>query len=98
MHGLGLIISMFVELSQPFHSLQWTDDTSMALCLAESLIECQGFNPADQASRYWRWYQVSGHSRCPHQQRSQLSRVLRASHALTHSSLLLTQSGSLLLL
>jgi ADP-ribosyl-[dinitrogen reductase] hydrolase len=21
---------------------QWTDDTSMALCLAESLIECQG--------------------------------------------------------
>ena len=60
MHGLGLIISMFVELSQPFHSLQWTDDTSMALCLAESLIECQGFNPDDQASRYWRWYQVSG--------------------------------------
>ena len=27
---------------------QWTDDTSMALCLAESLVECEGFDPADQ--------------------------------------------------
>ncbi len=35
---------------------QWTDDTSMALCLAESLIRCQGFDPADQMNRYSRWY------------------------------------------
>jgi ADP-ribosyl-[dinitrogen reductase] hydrolase len=34
---------------------QWTDDTSMALCLAESLLECNGFDPADQQARYWRW-------------------------------------------
>jgi ADP-ribosyl-[dinitrogen reductase] hydrolase len=34
---------------------QWTDDTSMALCLAESLIECGGFDPVDQLSRYVRW-------------------------------------------
>lgn len=27
---------------------QWTDDTSMALCLAESLIEQQRFDPEDQ--------------------------------------------------
>jgi ADP-ribosylglycohydrolase len=33
----------------------WTDDTSMALCLAESLIECRGFDPADQMKRYCRW-------------------------------------------
>ena len=39
---------------------QWTDDTSMALCLAESLIECQEFNPADQMNRYIRWYR-QGH-------------------------------------
>ena len=26
---------------------QWTDDTSMALCLAESLIEYQGLNLVD---------------------------------------------------
>ena len=35
---------------------QWTDDTSMALCLAESLIELQRFDPADQMSRYVRWW------------------------------------------
>jgi ADP-ribosyl-[dinitrogen reductase] hydrolase len=35
---------------------QWTDDTSMALCLAESLIECRGFDPADQMKRYVRWW------------------------------------------
>lgn len=35
---------------------QWTDDTSMALCLAESLINCGGFDPADQMRRYVRWY------------------------------------------
>ncbi len=27
---------------------QWTDDTAMALCLAESLIEKRGFNPLEQ--------------------------------------------------
>ena len=42
----------------PFHLQpgQWTDDTSMALCLAESLIQCQGFNPEDQMERYVRWW------------------------------------------
>jgi ADP-ribosylglycohydrolase len=34
---------------------QWTDDTSMALCLAESLLECGGFDVADQMRRYVRW-------------------------------------------
>ncbi len=46
----------------PFHlkAGQWTDDTSMALCLAESLIETGGFNPSDQMKRYVRWYR-EGH-------------------------------------
>ena len=35
---------------------QWTDDTSMALCLAESLLECDGFDAADQMQRYVRWW------------------------------------------
>lgn len=39
---------------------QWTDDTSMALCLAESLSECEGFDPGDQMDRYVRW-QRDGH-------------------------------------
>lgn len=34
---------------------QWTDDTSMALCLAESLIECGKHDPDDQMRRYLRW-------------------------------------------
>lgn len=35
---------------------QWTDDTAMALCLAASLVECQGFDLVDQMERYGRWY------------------------------------------
>ena len=35
---------------------QWTDDTSLALCLADSLIEKKGFDLQDQAHRYLRWY------------------------------------------
>lgn len=34
---------------------QWTDDTSMALCLGESLRACQGFDAADQMRRYVNW-------------------------------------------
>ena len=36
---------------------QWTDDTSMALCLAASLIETQGFDPRDQMRRYCDWHE-----------------------------------------
>jgi ADP-ribosyl-[dinitrogen reductase] hydrolase len=41
----------------PFHLAagEWTDDTSMALCLADSLIEKRGFDPIDQLERYTRW-------------------------------------------
>lgn len=34
---------------------QWTDDTSMALCLADSLLAQGGFDPQDQLRRYVRW-------------------------------------------
>jgi ADP-ribosylglycohydrolase len=40
---------------------QWTDDTSMALCLAESLVERRGFDPVDQLQRFVRWYR-GGHN------------------------------------
>lgn len=46
---------------------QWTDDTSMALCLAESLIECRGFDARDQLRRYVRWWReghLSATGRC----------------------------------
>ncbi len=35
---------------------EWTDDTSMALCLATSLVDKQGFDPTDQMNRYCNWY------------------------------------------
>jgi ADP-ribosyl-[dinitrogen reductase] hydrolase len=38
----------------------WTDDTSMAMCLAESLLERRGFDPIDQLTRYRAWYRT-GH-------------------------------------
>jgi ADP-ribosyl-[dinitrogen reductase] hydrolase len=46
---------------------QWTDDTSMALCLGESLVECRGFDPKDQMERYVRWWDdgyLSSTGRC----------------------------------
>jgi ADP-ribosylglycohydrolase len=46
---------------------EWTDDTSMALCLADSLIEKAGFDPIDQLKRYVRWYRtgyLSSNGRC----------------------------------
>lgn len=46
---------------------EWTDDTSMALCLATSLVEHGGFDAADQMEHYWRWYHngyLSSTGRC----------------------------------
>ncbi len=40
----------------------WTDDTSMALCLAESLIEHAGFNPEDLMNRFSNWWQYGYNS------------------------------------
>lgn len=34
---------------------EWTDDTSMALCLAQSLIDRKGFNAKDQMDKYLSW-------------------------------------------
>ncbi|ASV38977.1 ADP-ribosylglycohydrolase [Pseudomonas sp. NS1(2017)] len=46
---------------------QWTDDTSMALCLAESLLRKGGFDAADQMGRYlnwWKWGYMSSTGDC----------------------------------
>jgi ADP-ribosyl-[dinitrogen reductase] hydrolase len=53
----------------PFHLQpgQWTDDTSMALCLATSLVERSGFDAYDQMTRYVRWAEegyLSSTGRC----------------------------------
>lgn len=62
---------------------QWTDDTSMALCLAESLVETGGFDPVDQLQRYVRWWKeghLSSTGRCfdiGNQTREALERFVR---------------------
>jgi ADP-ribosyl-[dinitrogen reductase] hydrolase len=46
---------------------QWTDDTSMALCLTESLLTKNGFNAVDQMTRYlnwWHWGYLSSTGEC----------------------------------
>jgi ADP-ribosyl-[dinitrogen reductase] hydrolase len=46
---------------------QWTDDTSMALCLAESLLARGGFDARDQMGRYlnwWKWGYLSSTGTC----------------------------------
>jgi ADP-ribosyl-[dinitrogen reductase] hydrolase len=46
---------------------QWTDDTSMALCLAESLLARRGFDARDQMGRYlnwWKWGYLSSTGTC----------------------------------
>jgi ADP-ribosyl-[dinitrogen reductase] hydrolase len=46
---------------------QWTDDTSMALCLAESLLAHGGFDARDQMGRYlnwWKWGYLSSTGTC----------------------------------
>ena len=53
----------------PFHLNpgEWTDDTSMALCLASSLVERECFDPHDQMARYCRWAEegyLSSTGRC----------------------------------
>ena len=37
---------------------QWTDDTAMAMCLAESILDTGGLDPADQLRRYVQWYRT----------------------------------------
>jgi ADP-ribosylglycohydrolase len=41
---------------------QWTDDTSMALCLAESLLAVGEHNAEDQMQRYIRWRDLGENS------------------------------------
>ncbi len=40
----------------------WTDDTSMALCLGQSLVACGGFDARDQIERYVRWWRLGENS------------------------------------
>ncbi len=46
---------------------QWTDDTSIALCIAASLMETGAYDPRDQLARFVRWFRdgyLSSTGRC----------------------------------
>ncbi len=42
---------------------EWTDDTAMALCLADSLLHMNGFDTKDQMDHYSRWF-LNGEFSC----------------------------------
>lgn len=71
---------------------QWTDDTSMALCLAESLITKQACDPQDQMARYANWYQWGYWSSTGHcfdigmATRAAIQEFLRSGNALAGSA------------
>lgn len=61
-HGFSAddIVSRIDELQYMHDESQfpkgvWTDDTSMALCLADSLLACGGYDSWDVMDRYGRW-------------------------------------------
>lgn len=48
----------YVGAENPFRLQlgQWTDDTSMGLCLADSLIVRRGYDGSDVRARFWSWW------------------------------------------
>lgn len=67
---------------------QWTDDTSLALCLAESLITQRQFDPVDQMKRYVRWPLIWG------MMRIRRARCMDSWPGLTTVSRIFQQSGA----
>ena len=58
------ILAQYGEVTEMLADGTWgqpkgtvTDDTEMALCLARSLVDCGGFDPADVAARFVAWYE-----------------------------------------
>lgn len=66
--ALGTTLEFSERDTQPLHTEllgggpfglqpgEWTDDTSMALCLADSLLANDGLDPKDAMDRYLRWW------------------------------------------
>ena len=52
--GLAAADALASTMAGSTEPTAWTDDTAMALCLAESLLTCGEFQPRDQLERYTR--------------------------------------------
>jgi len=72
--ALGTTLEFSIRDAQPHHAEMtgggpfnldpgtWTDDTSMALALADSLVAMQGFDADDLMSRFVRWWRHGEYS------------------------------------
>ncbi|GAN77982.1 ADP-ribosylglycohydrolase family protein [Acidisphaera rubrifaciens] len=72
--ALGTTLEFSTRDAQPHHTEMtgggpfrlkpgvWTDDTSMALALADSLVACGGFDPVDAMQRFLGWYRDGNYS------------------------------------
>lgn len=49
-----------VDLAPPPKNSPYDDDAAMTLLLGESLVECQGFDAVDVASRWVKWMKLDG--------------------------------------
>lgn len=59
---------------------EWTDDTKMALGLAESLLESETYNPVVASSKYMEWYQSGDHRGIGNATREAMDRLIRGHH------------------
>lgn len=41
---------------------EWTDDSALALCLADSILACDGLDERDLMERFCRWYELGENS------------------------------------
>jgi ADP-ribosylglycohydrolase len=48
--------SLFLHYLEQVVTILVTDDTSMALCLMDGLLENKGYVPANQMNTYVQWY------------------------------------------
>ena len=72
--ALGTTLEFSIRDSLPHHTEmtgggpfrlapgQWTDDTAMALALADSLISCRGLDPHDLMTRFVAWWREGAYS------------------------------------
>jgi ADP-ribosyl-[dinitrogen reductase] hydrolase len=59
---------------------EWTDDTKMAIALAESLIESDTYNPVVAARLYMEWYQSGDHRGMGKATREAMDRLILGHH------------------
>lgn len=57
----GLIRDSRPKITEILHNGLWTDDTSMMLCMVESMTRCKQFDPTDMKNTFIQWYK-KGHN------------------------------------